>query len=601
MTAPVQPRKVAEIEEADRRIDQGQALEDQRDFAGALACYEQAIALAPAHARGHMNAGNALANLGRWDEALEAQRNAVRYAPTHAPARFNLGAFLFNRGQLAAASAELLTASTLDRGMKEAPLLLAEIHELEERFGDAEREYKRALAIAPDHAGTLLNLGWFCVRQGRMKEAFEFLERASRLDPTLPIDGQILFAMNFQPELTPQYVAEEHRRRAKLISESAGVRLGDWANTPEPSRRLRVGYVSGDFGPHPVAFFMRPILEHHDRSQFEILAYSNSPQPNSIEPSLQVHTDHWRVISNLTDAEVVDRIREDRVDVLVDLSGHTSRGRLAVFARHPAPVQVTWLGYLNTTGLAAMDYRITDGHTDPEGTTEHLHSERLVRMPHSQWCYFAWEEIEVVTEPHPERPKAIVFGSFNQYAKITDQSLALWSRVLTQVPHAELVVFDVRHAKSGELLVERMQRAGIDPARVTLRGREPVRDYFRALGNVDIALDTFPYNGATTTFDALWMGVPVVALRGDRGIARGTFSILRTLGAEDLIAESADEYVSINTRLASDPGWRNELRRTLRGRLAASPLMDAPAFTRALENAYRRMWEAWCTRPESGG
>jgi protein O-GlcNAc transferase len=600
MEAPVPRRIVAAIEEADRCIDQGQALEDQRDFRGALACYQHAIALAPDHVRGHMNAGNALANLGRWNEALEAQRSAVRHAPTYAPARFNLGAFLFNRGQLAAASAELLVASTLQPGMKEAPLLLAEIHELEERFGEAEREYRRALAIAPQHAGTLVNFGWFCVRQGRMKEAFEFLQRASTLDPSLAIDGQILFAMNFQPDLSPEHIADEHRRRAKLISESAGVPLCAWANTADPARRLRVAYVSGDFGPHPVAFFMRPILQHHDRSKFEVFAYSNSPQSNPVEPSLQMHADHWRVISNLSDAEAVDRICADRIDVLVDLSGHTSRGRLGVFARHPAPVQVTWLGYLNTTGLAAMDYRIVDRHTDPEGMTEHLHSERLVRMPHSQWCYFAWEEIEPVTKAHPERPDAIVFGSFNQYAKITDCSIALWSRVLLRVPHAELVVFDVRHSSSGELLVEKMRQAGIDPARVTLRGREPVSDYFRALGNVDIALDTFPYNGATTTFDALWMGVPMVALRGDRGIARGTYSIFRTLAADDLIAASADEFVDINCRLATDSRWRNELRRALRGRLAASPLMDAPAFTRALEDSYRKMWEQWCSGPETG-
>jgi predicted O-linked N-acetylglucosamine transferase (SPINDLY family) len=335
-------------------------------------------------------------------------------------------------------------------------------------------------------------------------------------------------------------------------------------------------------------------LQHHDRSEFEVFGYSNSSQVNAVEPTLRACADHWRTIADLDDSRVIDQIRRDRIDVLVDLSGHTNRGRLAVFARHPAPVQVTWLGYLNTTGVPAMDYRITDAHTDPEGLTEHLHTETLVRMPYSQWCYFAWQDIERVAKPHTQRPGAMVFGSFNQYAKITDRCLALWSRILARVPHAELLVFDVRQEKTKDAFLARIKALGLDPARVTLRGREPVRDYFAALGNVDVALDTLPYNGATTTFDALWMGVPVVGLRGDRGIARGTYSILRTLHADDLIAHSDDEYVAINARLATDPGWRMRLREELRSRLAASPLMDVRGFTRALEDAYRAMWRAWC-------
>jgi predicted O-linked N-acetylglucosamine transferase (SPINDLY family) len=357
---------------------------------------------------------------------------------------------------------------------------------------------------------------------------------------------------------------------------------------------LRLAYVSGDFGPHPVAFFLRPILQHHDRSQFEVYCYSNSSQPNEIEPTLRARSDHWRTIAGLDDTRVIDQIRSDRIDILVDLSGHTNRGRLPVFARHPAPVQATWLGYLNTTGLPAMDYRITDAHTDPIGMTEHLHAERLVRMPHSQWCYFAWEEVAPIARPHADRPDAIVFGSFNQYAKITDASLALWSRILAQLPGAEVVVFDVRQARSAHVLLARMQAHGIDAGRVKLRGREPVRDYFAAIGNVDVALDTIPYNGATTTLDALWMGVPVVGLRGDRGISRGTYSILRALRADELVARSADEYVALNVRLAREPGWRAHLRQSLRPRLAASPLMDPKGFTRDLEACYRQMWRNWC-------
>jgi predicted O-linked N-acetylglucosamine transferase (SPINDLY family) len=306
--------------------------------------------------------------------------------------------------------------------------------------------------------------------------------------------------------------------------------------------------------------------------------------------------DHWREIAGLDDQRVIDLIREDQIDVLVDLSGHTDRNRLSVFARHPAPVQASWLGYLNTTGLPAMDYRICDWHTDPLGATEHLHSEQLVRMPDSQWCYAPWYNIDYILEPHAARPDDIVFGSFNQLIKLTDTTLSLWSRILAKVERAKLVVFDVRQSATAQTLLRRMEQHGIDTSRVILRGREPLREYFAAIGNVDIALDTMPYNGATTTLDTLWMGVPIVALRGERGIARGSYSILCSLGADELIALNSDDYVELNVSLAHDPQRRASMRRSLRGRLAASPLMDTHSFTRALEERYREMWRAWCRK-----
>ena len=320
---------------------------------------------------------------------------------------------------------------------------------------------------------------------------------------------------------------------------------------PTVDRRLKLGYVSGDFGPHPVGFFIKPVLENHDRSAYELYCYSNAPH-DELSERLSRQCDHWINIAELDDRAVCERIRSDGIDILVDLAGHTNRGRLSVFARHPAPIQLTWLGYLNTTGLRAMDYRIVDAHTDPEGSTEHLHSERLVRMPHSQWCYYAWHEVDVIRVPHPETPGRTVFGSFNQYAKITDRTLALWSLVLERVTDWELIVFDVRHSTQRDLLSRRMLEHGIDAARVKFRGREPMSEYLRAIGNVDIAFDTAPYNGATTTLDVLWMGVPVVGLYGDRGVSRSTCSILRTLGLDELVAETDAGYREVNLQLVDD-------------------------------------------------
>ncbi len=582
---------------ADRLIERGQRLEDQGHVEAALVCYRDAAAVAPRYVRAHMNVGNALERLGRLEAAGRAMRRAVECAPDYAPARFNLGLHLVRRGDLRNGEVTLRHALRLAPAMKEAAIVLADVLERTGQLDAAEAMHLRALEIAPGHAGAMFSFGTFCLRQGRTTEALEWLQRAKEIDPHVPgTEGLALFALNLRTDVSAREIADQHMRYGRALEQRAEPPFTTWPNERDPERLLRIGYVSGDFGPHAVAFFMRPILKGHDRATFEIHCYSNYPGSNPVTRLVRDHADRWHDIASLDDAQASDLVRSDGIDILVDLSGHTDRNRLGLFARHPAPVQVTWLGYLNTTGLATMDYRICDRHTDPPGETEALHTERLLRMPESQWCYFAWDDIAFVDEPHAARPDALIFGSFNQYPKLSDACLAMWARILARVPHAELVVFDVRQVKSRETLSARMARAGIDPSRVTFRGRETLTNYFAALGNVDIALDTHPYNGATTTFDALWMGVPLVALRGDRGISRGSYSILQSLGAHELIARSVDEYVDINVRLAGNPEWRAELRRTLRPRLVASPLMDAERFTRALEVHYRAIWREWCAR-----
>jgi predicted O-linked N-acetylglucosamine transferase (SPINDLY family) len=583
---------------ADRLIDRGQRLEDQGNHEAALACYRDAAAIAPNHVRAHMNVGNALERLGRVEAAGRAIRRAVECAPDYAPACFNLGLHLVRRGDLRDGEVALRDALRLDAGMKEAAIVLADVLERTGQLDEAEALHLRALEIAPGHAGAMFSYGTFCFRQGRTTEALAWLQRARDIDPNVPgTEGLALFALNLRADVTAREIADEHMRYGRVLEERAGTPFAAWQNERDPDRVLRIGYVSGDFGPHAVAFFMRPILKWHDRSAFEIHCYSNYADSHPVTQLVREQADRWDEIASLNDEQAGALVRSDGIDILVDLSGHTDRNRLGVFARHPAPLQVTWLGYLNTTGLATMDYRICDRHTDPPGETEDLHTERLLRLPDSQWCYFAWDDIAFVDVPHDARPDALVFGSFNQYPKITDACLVMWARVLSGVPDAELVVFDVRQVKSRETLAARMAECGIDPSRVTFRGRETLANYFAALGNVDIALDTYPYNGATTTFDALWMGVPLVALRGERGIARGSYSILQSLGAHELIARSVDEYVETNVQLARDGDWRAELRRTLRPRLAASPLMDAERFTRALEARYREIWRQWCVHP----
>jgi predicted O-linked N-acetylglucosamine transferase (SPINDLY family) len=350
-----------------------------------------------------------------------------------------------------------------------------------------------------------------------------------------------------------------------------------------------VGYVSGDFRATPVAWFIAPVLRHHDPERIETYCYSNAPAEDEITARLRPEADHWRRIHDLDDDAVVALVQRDGIDVLVDLSGHTLANRLGVFARRAAPVQATWLGYLNTTGLASMDYRITDAHTDPVGRSEALHSERLARMPHSQWCWVPFHDAQAKVVEEPVAGAAPVFASFNHTGKISDASVELWSAILRRVPRAKLRVHAAGRADQEEILRARFSAHGVDASRLSFVPDLPIDGYFDAFRGVDIALDTFPYNGGTTTFVTYWMGVPMVALTGQRGIARGGYSIARSAGFDELIARNAQEYVELNVALAEDAPRRVALARTLRDRLMASVLGDAERFTRDLEALYHDM------------
>jgi predicted O-linked N-acetylglucosamine transferase (SPINDLY family) len=550
-----------------------------------------------------MNLGNAFRKLGRPSEAEAAYRAAVQIAPGYVPARFNLGSLLTSNGDFESAEVELRAAIRLDPGLAEAFVVLADVLEATGRTQEAETELVRALTLRPDLGGAALNLGHLLLRMSRLEEAERWMLRASELDPVGCRDAisSYCFALNLRDDIEPRTIFEAHLRMGDRILAAAGKPFDFHANDPALDRKLRVGYVSSDFKQHPIGLFMRPILTHHDRSACEIHCYSSGEKVDDATQTLRQAAEHWHDVAGRSDSEVAALIRAHRIDILVDLSGHTDNTRLGLFALKAAPVQATWIGYLNTTGLRTMDYRICDRHAEPEGSADALHAERLHRMPDSQWCYEPWYEIEPIEVPHPDRPDAIVLGSFNQSQKIGDATLDLWSRVLRQVPQADLVMLDLSDERLRRTTLDKLIRRGIEAYRIRLLGRQDILSYFRAIGNVDIALDPYPYNGATTTLDTLWMGTPLVALRGDRGVARGSYSIMQSLGATELVAATPEEYVALNVRLANDGGWRRRLRQSLRRRLASSPLMDAPRFVANLEAAYRRMWRDWCMERNSDG
>jgi predicted O-linked N-acetylglucosamine transferase (SPINDLY family) len=608
-------------ERADASIARGQQLEDAGDFTGAERCFREALAAVPRYPRAHLNLGNALDRQGRLEESLAAHRAALALDPAFVGAHYNAGVVLIKLKKFGEARDAFERALELDPRLADAAMQIARTHEEQRDLAGACRQIERAVAIEPalphawanlgmlrlerkqfaeaetalrealrlDPRNTLASagLGQFLMERGRAHEAGTLLRHAIDADPDPILWSAYLFSLNLRDDVDAETVARAHFEFGRCMERT----VAPAKKAPRPDtrgRRIRIGYVSGDLLAHPVAWFLAPVLQRHDRDTFEVFCYSNG-HADSFTDQLRALRPHWRDVLHRGDGEVTDLIRRDGIDVLVDLSGHTTRNRLGVFAARAAPVQATWLGYLNTTGLANMDYRIVDRFTDPEGTSEKYHSETLARMPHSQWCYAPHQSgpLKPLRDEHGARP--IVFGSFNQVQKLSDGCLDLWCEILRRVPGSRIRVLALPNAAAGNDVLARLEQRGIERSRVVTRERVSIAEYLATIEDCDIALDTLPYNGGTTTFDSLWMGVPLVALAGDRGIGRGAFSIASVLGLPELIAQTAAEYVERNVRLATDHAWRLALRRTLRPRLLESALLDAPRFTRDLEALYRGM------------
>ncbi|MGI9342155.1 MAG: hypothetical protein ACR2QV_04855 [Gammaproteobacteria bacterium] len=358
--------------------------------------------------------------------------------------------------------------------------------------------------------------------------------------------------------------------------------------------------MSPDFTSHSVSHFTRKLIAVHDRSRVEVCCYFAKAKRDEITDEIEARADRWRVIVGMTDDEVVAQIRDDRIDILIDLAGHTAQNRLLVFARRAAPVQVSWLGYPNTTGLSAMDYRVTDAIADPPGADDRWYSERLVRLPDGFLCYQSDQpEPAVAAAPCVERGH-VTFGSFNNLPKLTADVVQTWSRILKAIPGSRLLLKSSALAdeRARSRIIDEFGAQGIPAARLELLGLIPGRQqHLAAYAGIDVALDTYPYNGTTTTCEALWMGVPVVALRGNRHSGRVGASILHHAGLPELVADTEDDYVEIAISLARDPQRIVGMRERLRPMMRDSCLMDTPRFARSLETAYRDVWAAWCEDP----
>ena len=413
-----------------------------------------------------------------------------------------------------------------------------------------------------------------------MEEAMAFFAQsfAAKASPNLP--GNELFNLHHLDDINAETLIAAHtqwnERYAKHLAPASvpAVRRGR-------GTRLRVGYVSPDFGHHPVGRFILPLLENHDHSRFEIFCYADSRTEDAVTKKLERCADTWRMTLGASDADLAELVRRDEIDILIDLAMHTRHSRIMMFALKPAPVQVTYLGYPSTTGLGTIDYRVSDPYIDPPGR-ELGYCEKTIRLPHTYWCFAAPDGAPHVGPLLADRNGFITLGCMNQYTKVTPQMRGIWRQILRQVPDSRLLV----HAPNGRHRTEaamELQRDGLDPNRLQFVAAAPYHEYLARFSRIDIGLDTYPYPGGTTTCEALWMGVPVVTLPGALSITRGGLSVLSNIGLSELAAKDIDDYVNIAAGLAADLPRLRALRAGMRERMLASPLMDAPRFARAFE------------------
>jgi protein O-GlcNAc transferase len=557
--------------------------------------YLQALTLNPSYGGAWVNLGNILAGQGRGKEALACFSRAIEISPGSAEAHYNLARLLQQVGEGKAAADHYRRALESDPCLVEAWYNLGTLCLEQEQVDEAVAHLQRALELKPSDTDALNNLAKALKARGDMEGALEAYRRALELQPDdREIFSNLLLALNYVPTAGAEAIFALHRDYAARFEEPQRTRWQPHANLRDPERRLRIAYLSPDFRRHPVANFIQPVLRCHDRRHFEVWCYDTYGVADDLTMQLKSLSDRWQDVAALTDEALAARIREDGIDILVDLSGHTAGNRLGTFARKPAPVQATWLGYLNTTGLAAMDWRLTDERADPPGLNDAFYSEALAYLPHSQWCYHPFDGMP---EPSPlpaKKNSHVTFGAFGQVAKISGEILDVWARVLREVEGARLLLVGVPEGWARQRIIAAFRRHGVEGERLDFRGKLSLDGYWAAFAEADIALDTFPYNGGTTTCDALWLGLPVVTLSGIRAASRGGCSILAALGRPEWIAATMDEFVRIARGLARDVESLEQTRKTLRQWMEASPLGNEKEFTLGLERAYRQMWRKWC-------
>jgi predicted O-linked N-acetylglucosamine transferase (SPINDLY family) len=583
MSAAINPR------EAVTRLNLGWALHKAGRFDEGIAEYREAIRLKPASADAQHNLGFALASRRRLDEAIAPLREAIRLQPRHVQAVVDLCNVLRELGRVDEAMPIAREAAKFNPQSAEVQnilgVVLGELVQVEESAATL----REAVRLKPDWAIARFNLGRTLVDLGEVEEAISFYRQAVDLKPDMrDAHTGLAFTVHYHPDFDATQILEECRRWSRMFEAPLKEKILPHSNDRTADRRLRVGYLSPDFREHPIGRFMLPLLQAHDHQRFEIYGYSSSNRADALTAQLRNACHHWREIRGLSDDEAAALIRRDQIDILIDLSMHMTDNRMLVFARKPAPVQATWLAYPGTTGLDAMDYRITDPYLDPPGF-EDRYSEKTIRLRDSYWCFQPMSEPLDPGSPPLTKNGFVTFGNLNNFCKVSKPTLELWARVLDRVKNSRLLILSppgTHRRKIAEFFAGR----SIDPARLEFVGFQPRLKYMETYRRIDIGVDTLPYNGHTTSFDSIWMGVPVITRIGQTVVGRAGWSLLSNLGLQELASETDEGFVQIAQNLAQDRARLQELRRTLRSRMQASPLMDTQRFARSIEDLYQQMW-----------
>lgn len=564
----------------------------------AVLCYREAIRLKPSYALAHNNLGRSLSQIGLRVEAKASFLNALSIQPTYADALYNLGIELKTEGDLVGAVAAFDGALQIQPRFADACCNLGSTYMQMQDLSHAVTAYRKAIQIEPNNARNHTNLGAAVLRMGRQHDAAHCFQEALRLNPhDAPTRSNLILATSYSTS-----DAEALKLLADEWDQVHGLPLRKYikghANAANPEKRIRVGFVSADFRLHAAAFWIEPVMANLSHDDFEVYCYSSNAVVDSTTDRFKLFGHHWVEAAALDDDALVEKIRGDAIDILVDLSSHTEGHRLLVFARQPAPVQVSWFGLPITTGLKTIQYRITDSIIDPPGRTAIHYSEELVHLKRFYAAYCPNPSAPDVNAGPVSRNNFITFASVNSFAKISAPILELWADILGSLQHSRLIVqaAGLEDAELAEHVYRTFAERGVTADRLSLRGWTPMGDFLLLGQEADIALDPFPFNGGVTTFHTLWMGLPVITLSGQSAASRVGFSILNHLGLADLAADNAEQYKMIALTLANDRTRLAMLRNSMRSRMADQGLLDGASLCTEVRTAFRNMWRTWCTK-----
>lgn len=612
---------------AEFRNNLGTVLLERNKFDTAETCFEQSLEIQPEFVTAAMNLGNVWQKLGRmndaeniyrrwlrkfpddnqlltnlgeclraqckWEEAIVVLSNSLKQSPDNVEARINLARCLRHRNKFPEAQHQLSELIRIRPECAKAYHYLGQSFLDEGNIGLASENVQQALRLDPEDVFAKSTMGEIYLETGQFLKAEESFKQVIDVDPSLSVTHSFyLYLLSRNPSIGAQELFDEHQRWGDLHG-NFNIE-NDFLNDRDPSRCLKIGYVSPDFRKHAVAYFITPILECHDSSNVEVFGYAESNVEDETTEKIRSLCDFWRTTNGLSDDQLASLIRTDQIDILIDLAGHTARNRLTMFARRPAPVQVTWIGYPNTTGLKCMDYRLTCEIQDPPDEPSY-HTEELVRFPSLSFRFTTPKDAPEIGSLPAASNGVVTFGSLHRPFKISEVAVNYWAGVLQRCANSKLILFNTHYTEeSSSKVISRLSCLGIEPSRIEIRNSSGEQSYLRTYDEIDIGLDVTPWAGATTTMEALWMGVPVIAINGDRRSARSTAAIVNAVGVPELIANNQQQYAEIAFMLANDLPKLKQLRANLRRQVQLT-VLDSNSFTRDLESEFRKMWLRWCS------